>query len=170
MEGSELSVYTNPDDDPSNIIGDWTEIVFDSPCDVEKDITYAIVTLCPEAPQQPNFQYVGVNVFDNTSTNRMYLRGDHWTSANGGSGWARNSIPSQSIYRDALFQEYGSVPASNPYPEYRPPAYDEDLIWDEDSQTWKAINAVEPSTLGGGRYGQQLVVLSNQGKIYVGDL
>lgn len=57
-----------------------------------------------------------------------------------------------------------SVPAT--FPKERRDNYGPDDIWDEDSGTWKNPNEVNPSALGGGRYNQQLVVVSDQGKIY----
>ena len=56
------------------------------------------------------------------------------------------------------------------FPDSRPVTYDADKVWDEDSNSWVAINAVEASALGGGRYRQQIVAVSNQGNIYYGDV
>ncbi len=72
---------------------------------------------------------------------------------------------------DHMFETYGLVAGESdpsPFPVDRPSIYDPDDYWDPDSDgggDWTSDPA-DLLTLGGGRYNQQLVVLSNQGKIY----
>ncbi len=55
----------------------------------------------------------------------------------------------------------------------RPDAYDEDKLWDEENKSWYTPTSSvgsERAKQGGGRYHRQLVVISDQGEIYIGDL
>jgi len=57
------------------------------------------------------------------------------------------------------------------FPEHRPLDYDADLVWDEETKTWYSIDTAigaERMPQSGGRYRNQLVCLSEQGKIYFG--
>ena len=58
------------------------------------------------------------------------------------------------------------------FPEDRPGGYDPDQVFDESANEYVDIDSgdVQASGLGGGKYGQQLVTLSDQGKIYFGAL
>jgi hypothetical protein len=49
------------------------------------------------------------------------------------------------------------------WPEDRPESYDPDLVWDEGTESWISVDA-----RGGSRYQVQIVVVSDQGKIYFG--
>ncbi len=65
----------------------------------------------------------------------------------------------------------GSGGGSNPvygFPESRRDNYDPDTVWKESTGAWLDPSAL--SSAGGGRYHKQLVVVSDQGKIYYGDL
>jgi len=58
------------------------------------------------------------------------------------------------------------------FPEDRPDATIISKTWDEDTQTWYAVGTAigsERLMQAGGRYTQQIVVVSNQGNIYYGD-
>ena len=53
------------------------------------------------------------------------------------------------------------------WPDDRPGTYNEDKVWNEESETW-----VAPETLGkagGDRFLNRIVVLSGQGEVYFGD-
>ncbi len=54
-----------------------------------------------------------------------------------------------------------------PFPPPRPEDYDEDAVWDPKTGAWVDPNAL--TTLGGGRYGKQIMVLGHKA-IYFGDL
>ena len=59
------------------------------------------------------------------------------------------------------------------FPAARPGTYNPDKFWDEENQAWYAAGtAIGSARLkqAGGRYGKQLITLSNQGKIYFGAL
>lgn len=51
------------------------------------------------------------------------------------------------------------------WPEVRPESYDADLVWDEESGTWISSDA-----RGGSWYQLQILVISDQGKIYFGSV
>lgn len=60
---------------------------------------------------------------------------------------------------------------SGGFPEARPPAYDEDKLWDEETQAWYSPTSAigtERSAQAGGRQKAQLVVLSDRGIIFFG--
>lgn len=48
----------------------------------------------------------------------------------------------------------------------RPPEYDPDEEWDEETQTWDT----DLHTAGGGRYKQHIICLSNKGQVYYGEV
>ena len=57
------------------------------------------------------------------------------------------------------------------WPVARAQAYDEDKVWDEENKSWYSPTSsigVERMAQGGGRYRQQIVVLSDEGFIYFG--
>ncbi len=57
---------------------------------------------------------------------------------------------------------------SVPFPRSRPAAYDEDKVWNEETGSW-----VTPAVLdsaGGDRYQKRVIIVSDQGVIYYGDL
>ena len=59
------------------------------------------------------------------------------------------------------------------WPLHRTAAYDPDKVWDEESKAWYAVSTAIGSARqaqAGGRYRKQVVVMSNQGKIYFGSL
>lgn len=63
------------------------------------------------------------------------------------------------------------IDQSGNFPQSRPPAFDADKLWDEETKTWYATSTVTGARRlkqAGGRYGRQLVVLSDQGFIYYG--
>ena len=53
------------------------------------------------------------------------------------------------------------------FPESRPSGYDADKVFDEGENAWAAALA-DLETAGGEKYKTQLIVVSNQGKIYFG--
>ncbi len=57
------------------------------------------------------------------------------------------------------------------FPEDRPGSYDPDQVFDESANDWVDIDSgdVLASGLGGARYNKQIVVVSDQGKIYYGN-
>lgn len=59
------------------------------------------------------------------------------------------------------------------WPDDRPGTYDEDKLWDEDTGAWYTISTstgAQRLAQAGGRYRQQIVVLSEQGRIYFGSV
>jgi len=58
------------------------------------------------------------------------------------------------------------------WPDDRPAGYDVTKVFDESANDWVDIDSgdVQASGLGGGRYGKQIVVVSEQAKIYYGGL
>ena len=58
------------------------------------------------------------------------------------------------------------------FPADRPGSYDPDKLWDEETKAWYAVGTAigsARSAQAGGRYRQQIVVLSNQGTIFFGE-
>ena len=55
------------------------------------------------------------------------------------------------------------------FPATRPVAYDPDQEFDEGENDWTSTRT-DLTTLGGGRYNQQIVVVSEQAKIYYGSI
>lgn len=51
------------------------------------------------------------------------------------------------------------------WPENRPVGYDADKVWDEVTGTW-----ITNDGRGGGRYQNQIIVVSDQGQIYFGEV
>ena len=87
--------------------------------------------------------------------------------------------PDRITENEIFYREYYpitiGVPGSSspaPFPAERLDDYDPDQIFDESENDWTAIDSgdVLASGLGGGRYGQQIVVVSDQAKIYFGGL
>lgn len=56
------------------------------------------------------------------------------------------------------------------WPGYRAGVYDEDECWDEDNDAWVAINTLDINELGGAIYRRQIVMVGEQGDIYIGDV
>jgi hypothetical protein len=64
-----------------------------------------------------------------------------------------------------------SSQTSTGWPLGRRSDYDEDLVYDEDTRSWynpTSETGVTLMAIGGGRYNEQLVVISEQGRIYYG--
>lgn len=86
------------------------------------------------------------------------------------------------ILRNTMFfEEYIPITVGSPtssgvsfsFPESRPDEYDEESVWvpsyvDGIPSDWGDITDL--TTLGGGRYGKQLIAVSDQGEIYFGAL
>jgi len=83
-------------------------------------------------------------------------------------GPINNSSETQRVYYPITITESGGdAPAT--YPPDRPDNYDEEDEFDEGENNWTSTRS-DLTTLGGGRYGQQIVVVSEQNKIYFGAL
>lgn len=52
----------------------------------------------------------------------------------------------------------------------RPGTYDADKCWDTSTEDWVAINTLDINELGGAQYRQQIIIIGEQGHIYIGDI
>ena len=89
----------------------------------------------------------------------IYLLSDAVEESSGGPVALEGSISNQTTLIAVLTVSKGAV-----WPAARP-GIDTDKVWDEETGAWITNDA-----RGGGRYKQQLVAVSDQGKIYFGEM
>ncbi len=91
-------------------------------------------------------------------------------------GIAKTFIAQASISQDAIAKTFVVdahvyVVPDLTWPQARAEAYDEDKLWDDENKSWYESSSsigVNRMKQAGGRYKQQIVAISNQGKIYYG--
>ena len=89
----------------------------------------------------------------------IYLLSDAVEESSGGPVALEGSISNQTTLTAVITISHGMT-----WPAARP-GIDADKVWDEETEAWITNDA-----RGGGRYKQQLVAVSDQGKIYFGGM
>ena len=135
---------------------EWREILFSSNPTLEVGQEYVILAL-----KSASGTWTELRWRYGSSDPPLYERG---TAIYGdfSSGWH------DTYYNDYGFEEWGVIPIfSLDWPEPRPENYDPDKIFDYNLDSWVDINTLPA---GGGRYKNQVIVMSDQGKIYFGGI
>lgn len=160
------SAGSGENDDPFN---EWREFIFSPAVTLTKDVTYAIVLSFNGAPKA------------NDDRNLLWWRNSNlYTEGGSNAGLSFYPVdPTESEWGlphptiDFLFETYGFIPNFSWPPDAggdngRPVDYDPDEYFDPETQGWTS-DPTDLTTLGGGRYNQQIVVVGNK-KIYFGGL
>lgn len=146
------------------------DIVFDSTAQLQAGTKYSFVISKPTIVS-PEELHIGLKL-----EVPGYSGGDWWRSTDG-SNWINGGV--EAGFSNGLDLSFGiwgvdTVPStSTQFPESRPAGYGENQVWDPDGDGGVGgftDDLADLTTLGGGRYGKQLIAVSGSGDIYFGGL